>query len=103
MRPYDCIARRVHWGPSSPGSNQPSPVNEARGTPGLSVWQRNYPEHIIRNEDELNSVRQYITENPEHWEVDDENPACLETGPAGLMAHILEGGIVRPGDQVTIV
>ena len=28
------------------------------------LWQRNYYEHIIRNEDELNQIRQYITDNP---------------------------------------
>ena len=31
---------------------------------GGKLWQRNYYEHIIRNEEELNHVRQYIAENP---------------------------------------
>jgi REP element-mobilizing transposase RayT len=41
---------------------------------GGKLWQRNYYEHIIRNEEELNHVRQYITENPLNWRTDEENP-----------------------------
>lgn len=32
-----------------------------------SVWQRNYYEHIIRNEIELNKIREYILNNPLNW------------------------------------
>ena len=39
-----------------------------------SVWQRNYYEHIIRNEKELNQIREYISNNPLQWELDSENP-----------------------------
>ena len=49
-------------------------INQLRGTTGLSVWQRNYYEHIIRNEDELYRIRQYIRDNPLNWETDEENP-----------------------------
>lgn len=38
------------------------------------LWQRNYYEHIIRNEKELNHIRQYIAENPLNWRTDEENP-----------------------------
>ena len=38
-------------------------------------WQRNYYEHIIRDEDELNIIRQYIRDNPLGWEQDPDNPA----------------------------
>jgi putative transposase len=44
---------------------------------GLNIgrlWQRNYYEHIIRNEDELNKIREYIIRNPAIWDEDDENP-----------------------------
>lgn len=34
------------------------------------LWQRNYWEHIIRNENELNHIRNYIRHNPQKWEVD---------------------------------
>lgn len=38
------------------------------------LWQRNYYEHIIRNENELNRIRQYIIDNPTKWDHDHENP-----------------------------
>ena len=33
-------------------------------------WQRNYYEHIIRNDNELNRIREYIINNPFNWELD---------------------------------
>jgi putative transposase len=38
------------------------------------AWQRNYYEHILRSEDELNRARRYIVENPTKWDEDEENP-----------------------------
>ncbi len=35
------------------------------------IWQRNYYEHIIRNEQELNKIREYIINNPLKWELDE--------------------------------
>ena len=35
-------------------------INEFRHLPGNPVWQRNYYERVIRNERELNAIRQYI-------------------------------------------
>jgi len=49
-------------------------INEARRAPGVPVWQRNYYEHVIRNEQSLSRVRQYIADNPGQWETDRENP-----------------------------
>jgi putative transposase len=40
-------------------------------SPPRSVWQRNYYEHIIRNEPELNKIREYIINNPLNWEADE--------------------------------
>jgi len=40
----------------------------------FSIWQRNYYEHIIRDEDELNQVKEYIIQNPLKWQFDRENP-----------------------------
>ncbi|MFC1563459.1 transposase [candidate division KSB1 bacterium] len=45
-------------------------TNELRNTPGLKFWQRNYYEHIIRNDDDLYNIRKYITENPLKWKSD---------------------------------
>ncbi|MGC8950794.1 MAG: transposase, partial [Chloroflexus sp.] len=52
-----------------------------RGTPGASVWQRNYYEHIIRNDESLNRIRDYIITNPVRWHLDRENPDCTGTNP----------------------
>ena len=48
-------------------------INELRNTPGAPLWQRNYYEHIVRNEKSLNRIRQYIINNPANWENDIEN------------------------------
>lgn len=37
-------------------------------------WQANYYEHVIRNDIELNKIREYIMTNPLRWELDRENP-----------------------------
>ena len=39
------------------------------------LWQRNYYEHIIRDERDLERIRAYIANNPHQWAVDAENPA----------------------------
>jgi REP element-mobilizing transposase RayT len=39
------------------------------------IWQRNYYDHIIRNERELDAIRRYIERNPANWEEDEENLA----------------------------
>ncbi len=46
-------------------------INITRKLPGFAVWQRNYYEHIIRNEKDLNNITQYIKNNPKNWEKDD--------------------------------
>jgi putative transposase len=38
------------------------------------LWQRNYYEHIIRNEKNLIAMRHYIRMNPSNWASDPENP-----------------------------
>ncbi len=48
-------------------------INELRQTPSMPVWQRNYYERIVRNEDELNAIRSYIENNPKTWDDDEEN------------------------------
>jgi REP element-mobilizing transposase RayT len=50
-------------------------INALRGTPGLPVWQRNYYEHIIRNERALEAIRRYIHNNPRQWSLDRDHPA----------------------------
>lgn len=45
-------------------------VNELRRTPGAKLWQRNYWEHIVRDEIDLHRIREYISNNPGRWEMD---------------------------------
>ncbi len=49
-------------------------INTLRSTPSAPVWQRNYYEHIIRNEGDLKRVRDYIAANPFRWAKDENNP-----------------------------
>ncbi|HEY5614607.1 MAG TPA: transposase [Bacteroidota bacterium] len=54
-------------------------VNEIRRTPGGTLWQRGFYEHIIRDEDDLNRIRQYVSENVLKWLFDKENPERIES------------------------
>jgi REP element-mobilizing transposase RayT len=47
--------------------NSAKQINQMRNTPGISVWQRNYYEHIIRNDKSLENIRNYIINNPVQW------------------------------------
>lgn len=42
-------------------------INAIRKTPGGILWQRNYYEHIIRNQHSLEEIREYIQANPSVW------------------------------------
>ncbi len=72
---YDGLGRYVSWFKRMSTTeyirhvkNDNWPVFDKR------IWQRNYYEHIIRNDTELNRIRQYIIENPLKWGFDSENP-----------------------------
>lgn len=45
------------------------------------AWQSNYYDHIVRNERELNAIRQYIANNPANWNLDHDNRANTERRP----------------------
>ena len=47
------------------------------------LWQRNYYEHVIRNEHDLDEIRQYIVDNLAKWEEDEYNPMNLAEGAKG--------------------
>jgi putative transposase len=49
-------------------------INQIRRSPGIPVWQRNYHEHIIRDEAALSTIRQYITNNAKTWRSDQLHP-----------------------------
>ncbi len=47
-------------------------INELRQSPRQPVWQRNYYEHVVRNEADLDRIRTYILNNPANWKEDSE-------------------------------
>ena len=55
--------------------NRMNAVGATGGSPVVgteqTIWQRNYHDRIVRNDDELTKIRQYINDNPWHWETDD--------------------------------
>lgn len=42
---------------------------------GHSLWQRSFYDRVVRNDEELRALREYVEENPLRWVVDLENPA----------------------------
>jgi putative transposase len=49
-------------------------INAMRRMPGMPVWQRNYYERVIRNDEELYRIRRYMRNNPRNWEADHDPP-----------------------------
>ena len=49
-------------------------INEIRQSPGVPVWQRNYYEHVIRNEGDYGKIAEYIADNPRRWAEDTLHP-----------------------------
>ena len=45
-------------------------INVLRNTPGESVWQRNFHDHIICNKTEYYKIKNYIINNPGNWKND---------------------------------
>jgi REP-associated tyrosine transposase len=45
------------------------------------AWQRNYHEHVIRNEKSLERIRGYILDNPAQWMIDRDNPSATTFEP----------------------
>ena len=50
-------------------------------------WQRNYYEHIIRSEEEMTRIREYIINNPLKWSEDENNPAHIPMTTQPLTIH----------------
>jgi putative transposase len=53
-------------------------ISSFRDLPGRPVWQRNYYERVIRDDNELQRVRRYILDNPAKWAEDPNNPAIIK-------------------------
>ncbi len=54
-------------------------INQIRNTSGQPVWQKNYYEHIIRDDRELQAIREYVRYNLLKWDEDEENPKMKGT------------------------
>jgi len=54
-------------------------INALRHTPSRPVWQRNYYEHVIRNDADLAAIRDYIAGNPAWWADDENHSECVST------------------------
>ena len=49
-------------------------INAIRKVRSKPVWQRNFYEHIIRDNDDYGRIHYYIESNPVNWVEDNENP-----------------------------
>ena len=45
------------------------------------LWQRDFHDHVIRDNEDLSAYRRYIRQNPRRWQMDEENPAALIIDP----------------------
>ena len=54
-----------------------------QNTDVVDVWQRNYFEHVVRDEADLARIRLYISNNPANWERDVNNVAVVGQQPLG--------------------
>ncbi len=58
------------------------------------AWQRNYYEHVLRNERELTAVREYISNNLLRWSLDIDNPAVSRDQlPSSVEEYLREAGL----------
>ena len=47
-------------------------IHDLTNSGGHHLWQRNYYEHVIRNERDLQAIYDYILANPGNWEKDND-------------------------------
>ena len=66
-------------------------MNQINKTPNVCLWQRNYYEHIIRGEHDLNRIREYISNNPATWDNDENNPVNYQVTVQATCPELAEG------------
>ena len=49
-------------------------INQHHNTPGTRIWQRNFYDHVIRDDTDLQRICQYIQDNPMKWALDQLHP-----------------------------
>jgi putative transposase len=67
-------------------------VNRLLERIGQPLWQRNYYEHVIRNERTLNAIREYIARNPSQWQEDPDNP---DVTPEPVRSEVFKEEVTR--------
>ncbi|MEB2333814.1 MAG: hypothetical protein OZ914_05825, partial [Anaerolineaceae bacterium] len=68
------LSQMIQWFKTMTTNEYIRGVKQSNWKPFIGkVWQRNYYEHIIRNEKELQQKTNYILDNPSRWDEDDEN------------------------------
>jgi len=76
QRPNALLSQMIQWFKTMTANEYIRGVKQLGWKPfNGRVWQRNYYEHIIRNETELDRIGRYIESNQAHWADDNENPA----------------------------
>jgi REP element-mobilizing transposase RayT len=45
-------------------------INKFQKTPGLKIWQYGFYDRVIRNDEELERISEYILFNPDRWEIE---------------------------------
>ena len=69
------LQRIVQWFKTMTTNNYIHGVKEHGWQPFKgNLWQRSFYEHVIRNDEALNRIREYIQTNPQRWDLDRENP-----------------------------
>lgn len=69
---YDGLGRYISWFKRMTTNEYIRNVKNKNWQPfNKRIWQRNYYEHIIRTEQSLNEIREYIINNPQNWEKDE--------------------------------
>jgi REP element-mobilizing transposase RayT len=85
----------IVWVRRRPTSPIPAVVGAFKGRAsrlaGQPLWQRGYHDRIIRDETELDALRQYIVDNPIRWAVDRENLDRGQRARAGQVRPLHRG------------
>jgi len=83
LRPYD-NPHKINVKPGSLGAIVRSyksavsyRINKEHNATG--IWQRNYYEHIVGNDHEMDNIWRYIESNAARWDEDDENSSTTHT------------------------
>ena len=75
-------AERGRWGRSWRCSRRRRRGGEpVDGTPGERLWQRDYYEHIVRSDEAMVRIVNYVLTNPVRWHLDADNPDRLVREP----------------------